>query len=847
MGGFRDLLIVLFMIISGNLVGQRVPVLPQIELPHDYYFRELYLPQLMSGPASPDWSPDGKQLVFAMGGSLWRQEIGSQTAWQLTDGEGYDYQPDWSPDGKEILFARYDGRSVELMLLDVNSGVETPLTDNGAVNLEPRWSPDGKAIAYVSTVGTGHFLLHKATIENGKLQSITILTPDRVSAIKRYYYSEYDHAINPAWSPDGSRILFISNREIAHGTGNIVSLSVNNPGEITTIHQEETAWKTTPDISPDGSRMVYSSYLGRNWQQLWILPAAGGYPIQITYGDFDNTAPRWSPDGKNIAFISNRTGNTSLWILDSYFGKQTQVVASDLHYLKPRKEIVIKTVDESGDFIPSRVSVLDSRGKFYAPRNAWIHGDDSNYPDTQKFESHYFHSSGIALVSFPAVDHPSITAQKGPDFKIETRQLTASEGLSDTITLTLKRWTIPETFGKWWSGDLHVHMNYTGNYRNTPRILREQAQAENLDFIYNLIVNKEQRIPDIDYYIPPNGSKVEKDVMILQGQEYHSSFWGHLGLLNLTDHYLIPDYVGYPYTALASIFPHNSQIADAVHAQKGLVGYVHPFYDFQLFPKQSATLTNALPIDAALGNVDYYEVVGFAHHKASAAVWYMLLNCGIRIPAGAGTDAMANYSSLRGPVGLNRVYVKAKDDFTSDHIIEQIKHGRSFVTNGALLDLKVNGSGPGDTIEIADKATTLDFQAFIRSSVAVDHLEVIWNGEVVKEYQFSGDRNSADFNGKIDVQGPGWLLLRAWNDNAHPDIPDYYPYATTSPIYVTSSGKELRSRSSAVFFLEWIDRIEKIVSSHDAYRTVEEKNLILKDIATARKFYENCLNNPTME
>ena len=47
----------------------------------------------------------------------------------------------------------------------------------------------------------------------------------------------------------------------------------------------------------------------------------------------------------------------------------------------------------------------------------------------------------------------------------------------------------------------------------------------------------------------------------------------------------------------------------------------------------------------------------------------MLLNCGLRIPAGAGTDAMANYASLRGPVGLNRVYVEQNGDFTSDHVI----------------------------------------------------------------------------------------------------------------------------------------------------------------------------------
>ena len=847
MSGSGKVMTALLLIASWTLQSQRVPVLPQIELPHDYYFRELYLPQLMSGPSSPDWSPDGLQLVYAMAGSLWKQDIQSQTAEQLTEGDGYDYQPDWSPDGKEILFVRYNGQSMELMLLDIASGQVTPLTANGAVNLEPKWSPDSHSIAFVSTLGTGHFLLHTANVDKDKLKDLVTRTPDRVSAIKRYYYSEYDHAINPAWSPDGNKLIFVSNREVAHGTGNIVSMDLDNPGETTTIHSEETAWKTAPDISPDGSRMVYSSYLGRNWQQLWLLPATGGYPIQITYGDYDNTSPKWSPDGKRIAYISNRTGNTSLWVIDSYVGKEMPVVTKDLHYLRPRKDVVIKTVDALGRPIPARVSVLDGQGKFYAPRDVWIHGDDSRYPKSQQFETHYFHSTGIANVSVPAGIRLKITAQKGPDYQIATRQIAENEGLPDTITIPLSRWEIPASFGRWWSGDLHVHMNYTGNYRNTTAILREQARAENVDFIYNLIVNKEQRIPDLDYYTPPEGNKIEKDIMILQGQEYHTSFWGHLGLLNLTEHYLVPDYVGYPYTAVASIFPHNSYIADEVHRQNGLIGYVHPFYDFQLFPKQSETLTNALPVDAALGNVDYYEVVGFAHHKASAAVWYMLLNCGLRIPAGAGTDAMANYASLRGPVGLNRVYVEQNGTFTSDHMIEQVKRGKSFVTNGALLGLTVNGSNPGDTIEINGQKTNLQFRAFLRSAVPVDHLEVVWNGRVIHEYAFKEDRNTADFTGQIEVDGPGWMVLRAFNDEAHPDIPDYYPYATTSPIYITSSGKKLMSRSSAVFLLEWIGRIEKIVSSFDAFRTMEEKELILKDLNKARKFYENCFTNATIE
>ena len=112
----------------GAAVGPaRVPVLRQIELPHNYYYRELYLPQLTSGPSSAAWSADGNTLVYSMQGSLWRQRADDTVAEQLTDDRGADYQPDCSPDGRSVAFVRYDGRSMELMMLDLTSRVHVGL------------------------------------------------------------------------------------------------------------------------------------------------------------------------------------------------------------------------------------------------------------------------------------------------------------------------------------------------------------------------------------------------------------------------------------------------------------------------------------------------------------------------------------------------------------------------------------------------------------------------------------------------------------------------------------------------------------------------------------------------
>src|SRR5271163_3184277 len=99
------------LLLAAVVVAQRKPVLQQIDLPHPYYFREMYLPQLTTGPSAAAWLPDSRTLIYSMAGSLWRQELTSSTASskaeQLTTSEGYDYQPDCSSDGHWVVFAHY--------------------------------------------------------------------------------------------------------------------------------------------------------------------------------------------------------------------------------------------------------------------------------------------------------------------------------------------------------------------------------------------------------------------------------------------------------------------------------------------------------------------------------------------------------------------------------------------------------------------------------------------------------------------------------------------------------------------------------------------------------------------
>jgi TolB protein len=855
--------------------AQRRPVLPQIDLPHPYYYREMYLPQLTSGPSSVTWSPDSHEVIYSMGGSLWRQRIDSNTAQQLTDGLGYDYQPDWSPDGKSVVYVTYQHDTMELWMLDLATGNTKQITKNAAVNVEPRWSPDGKRIVYVSTSYHGRFHIFTMSFKSdGTPDRITQLTDETKSTLPRYYYAEYDTEINPVWSRDGEEILFVSNRGHIYGTGGFWRMKAKPGAEAREIHYEETTWKARPDFSPDGTKILYSSYLGGQWHQLWMMPANGGDAFPISYGDWDETYARWSPDGKRIAFISNRSGNTELWVQDFPGGGQRRIDTTDRKYLRPHGRVEVRAIGSDGKVTPSRISVTDSAGRFYAPRDAWISGADGFDRKESEFEPHYFPSSGTAAIEVPA-GKIHIEAMKGFEFALEKRDVDVSANGVARVTVKLRGIRDPEDKSKpnragvltscgpgaqrccaptqkgrdadqcWVSSDLHVHMNYGGTYRNTPEHLVLQAEAENLGIIDNLIVNKEQRIPDIAYAGRQVDGASNARAMVVHGQEFHTTQWGHLGLLNIRDGILLPGYAGYPGTDAASLLPMDADVSDMAHARGALVGFAHPFdEDPAKLPRTQEDTPEEFAADVALGKVDYLEVVGFDDYRATANVWYRLLNLGFRIPAGAGTDAMANYASLRGPVGLDRVYTRvARGAVKIDAVLAALKEGKTFATNGPLLEFSMSGEEIGGEVKL-DGAKNVSFSTSLRSIVPIDRWELVCHGAqgggapyFIQELTMNASRDGGEAHGNVAMEKSGWCLVRASSDKSEHPILDNYVYATTSPIYVTVGGGKPRSAEDAEYFVEWMDRTMGMAAKYGFWNSDAEKGLALKRLKEAREIY----------
>ncbi len=263
---------------------------------------------------------------------------------------------------------------------------------------------------------------------------------------------------------------------------------------------------------------------------------------------------------------------------------------------------------------------------------------------------------------------------------------------------------------------------------------------------------------------------------------------------------------------------------------------MHP-YDWVIDPDKEKSLSHALPVDVALGKVDYLEIVSFADHRSTAEVWYRLLNLGYRLPAAAGTDAMTNYASLRGPVGLNRVYL-ATSERGPAALGAALRQGHGFATNAPLLGLELDGVGPGDTLRLKAGQRQVRVDAAVRSIVPLSDIELVFNGRVIKRLRTDRAGQIADFAGDVAIPGSGWLLLRASNREPGPFVQDLYPYGTTNPVWIDDGTPAPAALEDARYFMRWIDRAIESARSRTDYTNDREREQTLQYLQAARAIYE---------
>ena len=199
----------------------------------------------------------------------------------------------------------------EIYLMDPNGKQIRRLTEQPKSDSEPAWSPDGKQITFVSYRDLEQ--LPKGEIHRGE---IYLMNADGTNLVNLTQVPERADGVS-SWSPDGKQIAFTSaelfNADLLANSDIWVMDADGANRRNLTNHK---ALDETPDWSPDGNRIAFTSDREGNWE-LYVMNTDGTNLINLTNNPAKDGRPDWSPDGKQIAFSSDRDGNLEIYVMNA--------------------------------------------------------------------------------------------------------------------------------------------------------------------------------------------------------------------------------------------------------------------------------------------------------------------------------------------------------------------------------------------------------------------------------------------------------------------------------------------------------------------------------------------------
>jgi Tol biopolymer transport system component len=281
--------------------------------------------------APPEFGELANHLIFFSNRSgvyqLYQVALDGSDLVQLTDNPAhdvYDMEPAWSVDGKIAFTARVDGWW-EVFVLGTDAPSPTQLTDFGADSWSLAWSPDGRSLVFVSNL-TGDDEIYLVTLEDGMPVNLT-KRPDANDFL-------------PVWSPGDQQIAFVSDRAGVEGAiqeleQDIFVMAPDGSGVIRLTDAE--GRDTSPNWSPDGRKIAFVSERDGNFE-VYVMNADGGEPVRLTQSAGYEWSPTWSPDGGLIAFTSTRDHEETydLYVMEPDGSNQTRLTSDPANDIIPR-------------------------------------------------------------------------------------------------------------------------------------------------------------------------------------------------------------------------------------------------------------------------------------------------------------------------------------------------------------------------------------------------------------------------------------------------------------------------------------------------------------------------------
>ncbi len=364
-----------------------------------------------------------------------------------------------------------------------------------------------------------------------------------------------------------------------------------------------------------------------------------------------------------------------------------------------------------------------------------------------------FYADGSAEIALPAGRY-RLRAFRGIEYEVAEQQIELDAGETQAATVALRRWIDLPAEG-WWSADDHLHIT-----RRTPEDDRHIAawmRAEDVH-VANLLqmgtVDQFGVTPQHDFGAA--GEYRSGETLLLAGQEHpRTHFLGHTITLAANAPIDLRDtYIAYDSTWRAAEREH------------GLPGYAH----FGMGPAR-----DGLTLDAPRGLVFFLEVLQF--ELPYYETWYDLLNLGLRLTPTAGTDFPCGTWSVP---GRERFYTRLDAAPTRESWRESVRAGRTFVTNGPLVDLRVGAAGIGDEIELPGPAH-IALEGRVRYDPKrddVQRVELLRNGEPIPAPALRVGPGELRFRVEHDLADSAWFALRVSGDKLgeapiQPGLPEW--------------------------------------------------------------------------